>query len=147
MSENEKLVKMDVYPHVYHTERYSEIILINEKMALPIYVSYIQAESIMNGLHGKRFHRPLTHDLFIHVINSLGASIKKVVIDDLIEGVFMAKLYLEYYKGKEAKEIVIDARPSDCIALAVREGCDIFVAEKVLKEAGKSREEMGIESF
>ncbi len=137
----EKLIKMDVYPHAYHTDRYSEIILVNEEMALPIYVSYVQAESIMNGLHGKRFHRPLTHDLFIQVINSLGASIKKVVIDDLIEGVFMAKLYLEHTKG----EIVVDARPSDCIALAVREGCDIFVAEKVLREAGRSREEMGIE--
>ncbi len=144
---SEKLIKMEVYPHAYHTEHYSEIILVNGDKALPIYVSYMQAESIMNGLHGKRFHRPLTHDLFIQVINSLGASIKKVVIDDLIEGVFMAKLYIEYYKDGEEKEIVIDARPSDCIALAVREGCEIYVAEKVLKEAGRNKEEMGIESF
>jgi len=143
----EKLIKMEVYPHAYHTEHYSEIILVNGDKALPIYVSYMQAESIMNGLHGKRFHRPLTHDLFIQVINSLGASIKKVVIDDLIEGVFMAKLYIEYYRNGETKEIVIDARPSDCIALAVREGCEIYVAEKVLKEAGRNKEEMGIESF
>ncbi|HDN96215.1 MAG: bifunctional nuclease family protein [Thermoplasmata archaeon] len=143
----EKLVKMDVYPHVYHSDRYSEIILVNEDMALPIYVSYTQAESIMNGLHGKRFHRPLTHDLFIQVINLLGGAIKKIVIDDLVDGIFMAKLYIEYYKEGKIEEVVVDARPSDCIALAVREGCDIYVAEKVLKEAGRSKEEMGIENF
>ena len=143
----EKLVKMDVYPHVYHSDRYSEIILVNEDMALPIYVSYTQAESIMNGLHGKRFHRPLTHDLFIQVINLLGGAIKKIVIDDLVDGIFMAKLYIEYYKEGKAEELVVDARPSDCIALAVREGCDIYVAEKVLREAGRSKEEMGIENF
>ncbi|HEC76367.1 MAG TPA: bifunctional nuclease family protein [Thermoplasmatales archaeon] len=143
----ENIVKMKVYPHVVHTDRYSEIILINGDLALPIYVSFNQAESIMNGLKGSRFHRPLTHDLFIQVINSLGGAIKKVVIDDLIEGVFMAKLYIEYYREGEIKEVVIDARPSDCIALAVREGCDIFVSEKVLKEAGRNKEEMGIESF
>lgn len=143
----EKLVKMEVYPHVYHSDRYSEIILVNEDMALPIYVSYSQAESIMNGLHGKRFHRPLTHDLFIQVINLLGGAIKKIVIDDLVDGIFMAKLYIEYYKEGKIEELVVDARPSDCIALAVREGCDIYVAEKVLKEAGRSKEEMGIESF
>ncbi|MCD6331512.1 MAG: bifunctional nuclease family protein [Thermoplasmata archaeon] len=143
----EKLIKMDVYPHVYHSDRYSEIILVNEDMALPIYVSYTQAESIMNGLHGKRFHRPLTHDLFIQVINLLGGAIKKVVIDDLVDGIFMAKLYIEYYREGKIEEVVVDARPSDCIALAVREGCDIFVAEKVLKEAGRSKEEMGIENF
>ncbi len=143
----EEMVKMEVYPYVFHSDNYSEIILINGDLALPIYVSYIQAESIMNGLHGKRFHRPLTHDLFSDVINSLGASIEKVVIDDLVEGVFMAKLYIEYYKNGEVEEVVIDARPSDCIALAVREGCDIFVSRKVLQEAGRSRDEMGIEDF
>ncbi len=144
---SEKLVKMEVYPHVYHTDRYSEIILVNGDVALPIYVSYGQAESIINGLRGKRFHRPLTHDLFIEVVNLLGGAIKKVVIDDLVEGVFLAKLYMECYREGELQEIVVDARPSDCIALAVREGCEIYVAEKVLKEAGRSKEEMGIENL
>jgi len=144
---NARLIKMEVYPYAYHTDRYSEIILVNEEMALPIYVSYNQAESIMNGLQGKRFHRPLTHDLFIQVINSLGGAVKKVVIDDLANGIFLAKLYIEYYREGKMEEVIIDARPSDCIALAVREGCEIYVAEKVLKEAGRSKEEMGIKDF
>lgn len=138
-----KLVKMEVYPQVARGEKYSEIVLVNDEKALPIYVSHTQAESIMNGLNGIRFHRPLTHDLFIQVINSMGGSIKKVVIDDLAEGIFLAKLYIEYERNGEFEEVVLDARPSDCIALAVREGCDIYVAEKVLEEAGRDKQEMG----
>jgi bifunctional DNase/RNase len=142
---NKNLVKMEVYPHVYHGDNYSEIFLVDDETVLPIFVSYNQAESIVNGLEGKRYHRPFTHDLFIEVINLLGASIKKIVIDDLVNGVFLAKLYIEFVRNDRSEEVVVDARPSDCIALAVREGCDIFVDEKVLKEAGKNREEMGIE--
>jgi len=144
---NEELVKMEIYPGYYGDENFSEIILVEEKMALPIYVTRWQAESIMNGLEGKVPSRPLTHDIFIEVINAMGGSIKKVVIDELHGGVFMAKLYIEYYRDKETREIVMDARPSDCIALAAREGCPIYVSREVLREAGKSKEEMGIEGF
>ena len=140
-----KLIKMEVYPAVARGEKYSEIVLVNENKALPIYVSHTQAESIMNGLNGIRFHRPLTHDLFIQVINSMGGSIKKVVIDDLAEGIFLAKLYIEMERDGKRKEVVLDARPSDCIALAVREGCDIYVAESVLEEAGRDKRELGLE--
>ena len=144
---NSKLVKMDVYPSIHHADNYSEVILFNDKIALPIYVSFTQAESIINGLQGKRFPRPFTHDLFMQILNSLGASIKKVIIDDLLGGVFMAHLYLEYTKDNKTEELIVDARPSDCIALAVREGCDILVSEKIIHEAGKNRDEMGIEHF
>ena len=91
----EEYVKMEVYPRAFYSEEYSEIFLVNEDMALPIYISHVQAESIMNGLHGIRFQRPFTHDLFSDVINSLGASINRIVIDDLVDGVFMAKMYIE----------------------------------------------------
>ncbi len=143
----EKLVKMDVYPSYFTAENFSEIILYEEKLALPIYISTWQAESIINGMERRKSHRPFTHDLFIDLINSLGASIKKVVIDDMSEGIFLAKLYVEYDRNGRIEEAVMDARPSDCIALAVREGCTIYVAERVLREAGRSREEMGIEKL
>lgn len=141
---SEDFIKMDIYPEINHTESYSEILLTNNTNILPIYVSFVQAESIKNGLEGKRYSRPFTHDLFAEVINSLNASIKKVVIDDLIEGVYMARLYIEVCKNENEEEIVVDARPSDCIALAAREGCPIFVSQKVIDEAGKKREEIDI---
>ncbi len=143
----EKLVKMDIYPNYYGDENFSEILLVGEDMVLPIYVTRWQAESIMNGIEGKSPSRPMTHDIFIKIINAMGGSIKKVVIDELHGGVFMAKLYIEHYRGKKAEEIVIDARPSDCIALAAREGCNIYVSEEVLMEAGKSKKETGTGSL
>ena len=142
-----KLVKMSIHPGYYGDENFSEIILVGKEKILPIYVTRWQAESIMSGIEGKKPSRPMTHDVFINVINSMGGSIKKVVIDELHGGVFMARLYIEYYRNKTPEEIVMDARPSDCIALAAREGCDIYVSEEVLAEAGKSKEEAGIGNF
>jgi len=147
MSENEKFIKMDIYPGYYGDESFSEIILVGGDMALPIYVTRWQAESIMNGLEGKVPSRPMTHDIFIRTINAMGGSIKKVVIDELHGGVFMAKLYIEHYRGKKAEEIVMDARPSDCIALAAREGCPIYVSREVLIKAGKRKEGMGMSDY
>jgi hypothetical protein len=143
----EKLVKMKVYPSYFTAENCSEIILYESHLALPIYISTWQAESIMNGMQGRKSHRPFTHDLFIDVINCLGASIQKVVIDDMSEGIFLAKLYVEHERNGRREEVVMDARPSDCIALAVREGCPIYVAEEVLKKAGRNKGEMGIENL
>jgi len=139
-----KMVKMDIYPGYYGDENFSEIMLVGKDMILPIYVTRWQAESIMSGVEGENPGRPMTHDVFIKVINAMGGSIKKVVIDELHGGVFMAKLYIERYRDKKAEEIVMDARPSDCIALAAREGCDIYVSEEVLLKAGRSKEDAGI---
>ena len=97
---------MEVYPSAYHDDNYSEILLVNETMALPIYVNFSQAESIINGLCGKRFHRPFTHDLFMQIINSLGGSIKKIVIDDLLEGIFMAHITLKLPDNKVSRGAV-----------------------------------------
>ena len=141
----EDLVKMEIHPEYYPAESFSEILLVNEEVALPIYVTKGQAVSIINGLHGVAPSRPMTHDIFIRLINAMSGCITRVVIDGLHAGVFMAKLYVEHYSSGEAEEIIIDARPSDCIALAAREGCAIYVAADVLREAGKGKEELGIE--
>ncbi len=142
---NRELVKMEIYPEYYQADRFSEIVLVNDRVALPIYVTKDQAISIINGLHGVAPSRPMTHDIFIKLINAMSGCITKVVIDGLHAGVFMAKLYIEHYSSGDAEEIIMDARPSDCIALAAREGCTIYVAADVLGEAGKPKEELGIE--
>ena len=141
------LVQMEIYPKVHHGDKYSEILLVEQTMALPIFVTHWQAESILNGIHGHAVGRPMTHDIFIKVINSMAGSIKKVVIDGLHSGVFMAKLYIEHFRNDTMQEIILDARPSDCIALAAREGCNIYVTEDLLGAAGKAREEFGISDF
>jgi hypothetical protein len=94
---------------------------------LPIWIGHSEALAIELQLQGKTFERPLTHDLLRTAVESLGASVVKVAITELRENTFFAKLYLQ----RENEIYVIDARPSDSIALGLKSGADIFVAEGV----------------
>jgi len=101
---------------------------VNGARRLPIIIGAFEAQSIALEMEGIKPPRPLTHDLLKNVMDSLGASLSDVYISELKDGTFYAKLSLE------AQEI--DSRPSDAIALAVRYGVPIFVADKVMDEAG-----------
>jgi hypothetical protein len=94
---------------------------------LPIIIGAFEAQSIALEMEGIRPPRPLTHDLMKTIIDTLGGSLNDVTINELREGTFFARLTVD------AKEI--DSRPSDAIALAVRYGVPIFVADRVMDEA------------
>lgn len=98
---------------------------------LPIQIGPFEAHSIYMVLQGEQPPRPLTHDLFKTVIERLGAKIDSLTIDDLFNATYYAKLALQVEEGI----IDIDTRPSDGIALALRAGAPIYVAETVLEEA------------
>ena len=100
--------------------------------AVPIFIGQLEAQSILIGMGNVPMPRPLTHDLFLSVMHKAGLSIERVEITELKEGTFFAQLILQQ-KGKSQ---TIDARPSDSIALAVREKCPIFIDEDVVEEAG-----------
>jgi uncharacterized protein len=100
-----------------------------EEMCLPIWIGPAEAASIALALRGEKYQRPLTHDLACTIIDGLGARLDKVVITDQREGTYFGKLYLQ----RDQELIGIDARPSDCIALALRSDAPIFLAEKVLE--------------
>jgi len=104
------------------------------EVAVPIFIAPLEAQSILIGLGNVKMPRPLTHDLFLSVLESLEASINRVEIISLKEGTFFAKLVLD----ASGSEIAIDARPSDCLALAVRVKCPIYIDESVVDEAGIS---------
>jgi uncharacterized protein len=103
-------------------------------VAVPIFIAPLEAQSIMIGLGSVKMPRPLTHDLFITVLESLESSVNRVEITSLKEGTYYAKLILE----SSGSEIAVDARPSDCLALAVRVKCPIYIDEAVVDEAGIS---------
>ncbi|HWA81982.1 MAG TPA: bifunctional nuclease family protein [Fimbriimonadaceae bacterium] len=98
---------------------------------LPILIGGFEASAITYPLEGSRPDRPLTHDLIRNILDRLDVRLDRVVIDDLWNGIYYAKLYLR--GGKE--EMEIDARPSDAIALAVRFDAPIFVADAILDQA------------
>jgi len=102
---------------------------------LPIWIGPFEAQAIANEIQGKRFPRPLTHDLLAATIGSLKAQVTRIVINDLREKTFYASIIIE----REDEVVSLDARPSDSIALAVRAGAPIFVAEKILEGEGGGR--------
>jgi bifunctional DNase/RNase len=94
---------------------------------LPIIIGAFEAQSIALEMEGIKPPRPLTHDLLKSVIDALGGGLNDVLISELREGTFYAKLTIDSQE--------VDSRPSDAIALAVRYGVPIFVSDEVMREA------------
>jgi len=118
---------------------------LGQEVAVPIFIAPLEAQSILIGLGNVKMPRPLTHDLFITVLESLESAINRIEITALKEGTYYAKLVLE----SSGSEVAVDARPSDCLALAVRVKCPIYIDETVVEEAGisvKMVEERGKEA-
>ena len=98
---------------------------------LPIWIGAWEASAIAMKLQGLDAERPITHDLFAATLEALGARIDRIVIGDLAEETYHARLILEV----DGRTVELDARPSDCVALAVRTQTQILVAEEVLDRA------------
>lgn len=104
---------------------------LEEKNFLPIWIGLPEAQSIAMQLQQTPPPRPFTHDLMVNILNELNISIKNVSIVDLKDGVYYATITLTL----NGKVYLIDSRPSDAIALAVRTSAPIYVDEKVAAEA------------
>jgi len=98
---------------------------------LPIIIGQFEAQSIALEMEGIKPPRPLTHDLLKNIIDNLGGTISEIIIDELKENTFYAKIKLEISSMTNE----VDSRPSDAIALAVRTGSPLFVSEDVMKIA------------
>jgi uncharacterized protein len=106
----------------------------DSEVAVPIFIGQLETQSILIGMGGVEVPRPLTHDLVVSLLGSLGVEISRVEIHDLREGTFFARLILRF----QERDIVVDSRPSDAIGIAVRALCPVFIAESVVEEAGIS---------
>jgi len=104
----------------------------NGKRRLPIIIGGFEAQAIAIELENMTPSRPLTHDLFKNFADKYQININEIIIYNLVEGIFFAKLYCE----QNGTEIQIDSRTSDAIALAVRFECPIYTYEFVLSQAG-----------
>jgi uncharacterized protein len=111
------------------------VVLLKEEeglRVLPIWIGQPEATAILIAVEGVTPPRPMTHDLLLSTLVASGLELVRVEITRLEEGTFYAALVV---RGVD-RTIVVDARPSDSIALAVRAGCPIFAAEEVLNHAG-----------
>ncbi|MBM3252242.1 MAG: bifunctional nuclease family protein [Candidatus Omnitrophica bacterium] len=129
------MVEMELNKIVIDEKRHDQLIVLKEKggpRILPIVIGLNEASAIKLKISGFQPPRPLTHDLLHSTIENLEANIDKVIIDKLEESTFHAKLVIKTQSG-ETK--VIDARPSDSIALAVRAHAPIFAEDEVIKQS------------
>ncbi len=99
---------------------------------LPIIIGGFEAQAIVIKLENLNPPRPLTHDLFRNFSELMKADLKEVFIHKLEEGVFYSQLIIK----KDGKEIIMDSRTSDAVALALRFNCPIYIAEEIMDKAG-----------
>jgi hypothetical protein len=128
------MVEVELSRIIIDEEKREQVIVLKEKRGnriLPIVIGIQEAAAIRLQLSGFVPPRPLTHDLMRILIEALEVKLEKVVIDKLVDSTFHAKLYLT---TKEDEQKIVDARPSDSIALAVRTKSPIFVEEKVFEK-------------
>ena len=114
---------------------YQRVVMLKEKTTdryLPIWIGPNEAEAIQIRLQGVSVPRPMTHDLLQSVVDALGASVNSIVVSDLRNDTFLAKIVLSVDSGR----MEVDSRPSDAIALAVRAEAPIYAEEVVLEKAG-----------
>jgi bifunctional DNase/RNase len=102
-----------------------------EPAGCSLWIGQPEATAILLALEGTELPRPLTHDLMKSLLETLDSYVERVEITRVDEGTFFAAIIVR----AEERTLVVDARPSDSIALAIRMGAPIFVAEEVLREA------------
>lgn len=104
-----------------------------DKAVLPIWIGLIEASAIATELEKIQLSRPMTHDLIKNILGELEAKVVKVMVTDLADNTFFASVVLDH----NGKEIVMDARPSDALAIALRTKSPIFVAKQVVEKSRK----------
>ncbi len=129
------MIQVELSRIIIDEKRQDQVIVLKEKdgdRQIPIVIGFTEASSIKIKISGVDVPRPMTHDLFVNVIQALEGSLERVVIDKLVNNTFHAKLEI---KSKDGQLKMVDARPSDSIALAVRFKAPIYVAEEVLHKS------------
>ncbi len=109
----------------------------SEEYVLPIWIGAMEAMSISMTLNKVKLPRPMTHDLMLQSLDTVGVRVDKVAVVELREGTYYAEIFVS--RGEES--FTIDSRPSDAIALALRAEAPIFVSESVLEQVAEHKEQ------
>jgi len=145
----EDLLPMEVHGVNLDVMTNQPVVILREvgsKRFLPIWIGQFEATAILMEIQGVAPSRPLTHDLMKTLMDELHATLDRVVVTDLRDGTFYATLSVSV----NGSHVDVDARPSDAIALAVRNGTPIFAAPDVMERAaivGDENEEDEVERF
>ena len=145
------MIEMKVMGIAIDTRTGAPIVILNDlegRRALPIWIGTSEASSIIRQIENIEVTRPMTHDLIINIIEDTGYSLDSVEIHDVSENTYFANLLLT---DADENELIIDSRPSDAIALALRVDAPIYVSPNVMDSAtistDKVRDEKESEDF
>jgi bifunctional DNase/RNase len=130
---NIMLVEAEIWT-VARTDKGNAVLVkpVGSERAVPIFIGQLEAQSILIGLGNVPMPRPLSHDLFITMMEKLNATIERVDITELRDGTFYARIVLK----QGLKKIVIDSRPSDALGITARVHCPLYISESIVEEAG-----------
>jgi uncharacterized protein len=134
MTEEPKLIQMKVTGLTIDPFTNMPIIILKdleEKTALPIWIGLIEASAIATELEKIQLARPMTHDLIRNMLKELSVSVDRIEINDLADNTFYASLFLT----GGGRELILDSRPSDAIALALRTNAPIYVDQRVMEKS------------
>lgn len=129
------MIEMELHRILISETSDQQYIFLKEKggeRTFPIVIGFYEAQAIDRFVKEETFPRPMTHDLFSHVIEALGARVDRVEVTNLKDSTFFSVIHLI---AADDRRVEIDARPSDAIALATASKAKIFVSEQVLEES------------
>ena len=132
----DKLIEMEISALAMDPTINAPLVILREKSGermLPIWIGLLEAGAIAAKLEGVNYSRPMTHDLIMSIIKSLGGKIDRIVVSDLVQSTFYARIFIT--TGDDQYEF--DSRPSDSIAMALRADVPIFVDVKVIDKSQK----------
>jgi bifunctional DNase/RNase len=135
MAEND-LIPVDIRK-IALTQSFCAVVVGNDEKEFPIYIEPGIGAVIKMFIEGVEKPRPLTHDLIGNILTGLGATVLRVVINDLQDNTYFARLFLKEENELGKKIVEIDSRPSDCMAIAKMKKCPLFVTRKVFDIVGK----------
>jgi uncharacterized protein len=123
------------FDKVMQTRTYTVIVLKGREKKFAIYVDPSVGKSLQNYLNDTEKVRPMTHDLLSSIFKGFDVKIKQIVINDIQDTVYYARLFLEQDSGNMRNIVEIDARPSDCIILALMHNAPVYCSKDVMEKA------------
>jgi bifunctional DNase/RNase len=133
----EKMLQAEIWT-VAQTNEGNVVLLrpLGKNIAIPVFVGQLEIQSILIGMEDISMPRPLTHDLFLSLLTSLGLTLDRVEVQELKGNTFHARLVISGGKYSVDKPLILDSRPSDALGLATRRKCPILVSPDIVKQTG-----------
>jgi uncharacterized protein len=128
------MTQVELVTIIIDDKNHEQALVLREKggaRQIPIVIGYAEATSIQMHIAGVEAPRPMTHDLLASALAALEAEPQAIVIDDLKDGTFFSKIHI---KNKQGQVVILDSRPSDAIALAVRTAIPIYMEDSILDQ-------------